>query len=190
MSDGASHLVTQLLKALGSGDVAAKERLWEMVYQELRNLAARHVANERLGGFQPTTLVQEAYLRLFVDGNGHYSSRRHFFGAAAQAMRRILVDDARKRGAVKRGRGIRPAALVFEPATFDADAEDLLALDEALEMLQAAFPRAAEVVHLRYFAGLTVDQTAEFLCIAPRTVDAEWNMARAWLHRVLSDGSE
>lgn len=190
MSYRSIHLVTQLLDAVAFGDPGAKDRLWRLVYGELRMLATARLADERPGGIQPTTLVHEAYLRLFADADGHYSSRRHFFGAAAQAMRRILVDDARKRGALKRGRGVRPAVLESEPATLDVDAIDLLAMDEALEKLQAALPRAAEVVHLRYFAGLTINQTAESMGIAPRTVDAEWNMARAWLHRALADGSE
>lgn len=202
-----THLVTQVLQAVGAGDLAARQRLWEIVYQELKAMAAARLAGERPGGVQATTLVHEAYLRLFGGDNGHYTSRRHFFGAAAQAMRRILVDHARRRGAVKRGGAghrliagatsgesgatqseahrLEAGATGFEPATFDGDPAMMLALEEALGRLEALHPRAAEVVHLRFFAGLTVDQTAEMMELAPRTVDSEWRMARAWLHRAL-----
>lgn len=185
------HDVTQLLDAVGAGDADAKARLWELVYSELRQMAAAHVAREGHGrqpgrGVQATTLVHEAYLRLFGGDNGHFSSRRHFFGAAAQAMRRIIVDDARMRGRLKRGGGRARATLEFEPATLDGDPLEALALDDALAQLERHHPRAAEVIQLRYFTGLTVDQTAELMGIAPRTVDAEWSMARAWLYRLLS----
>lgn len=185
------HDVTQLLDAVGAGDADAKARLWELVYSELRQMAAAHVAREGHGcqpgrGVQATTLVHEAYLRLFAGDNGHFTSRRHFFGAAAQAMRRIIVDDARKRGRLKRGGGRARATLEIEPATLDGDPLETLALDEALDRLEQHQPRAVEVIQLRYFAGLSVDQTAELMGIAPRTVDAEWSMARAWLYRVLS----
>lgn len=184
------HDVTRLLDAVGAGDCAARERLLELVYHELRQMAAAHLAREgqgrHPGRVQPTTLVHEAYLRLFAPGNGHFGSRRHFFGAAAQAMRRILVDDARKRGRLKRGGGRRAASLELEPATFDLDPAEMLALEEALSRLEQYQPRAAEVVHLRYFAGLSGDQVAEVMGVSPRTVDAEWCMARAWLFRVLS----
>lgn len=187
-SEPSLHPVTQLLEAVSAGDVSARERLLELVYQELRQMAAANLAGERPGrGVQATTLVHEAYLRLFAGNNGHFTSRRHFFGAAAQAMRRIIVDDARMRSRLKRGGGRALATLAFEPATLDSDPLEALALEDALVRLEREQPRAAEIVQLRYFAGLTVDQTAELMGIAPRTVDAEWSMARAWLFRVLSE---
>ena len=178
--------ITRLLDAVGAGDSQARERLWEVIYRELRLMAASQVAAEQPGrGVQATTLVHEAYLRLFSDGNERYTNRRHFFGAAAQAMRRILVDDARNRGRLKRGGDGQKLQLSVEPATFDTDPMEVLALEQALQKLEQNYSRAAEIVQLRYFTGLTVDQTAELLGVAPRTVDAEWCMARAWLSREL-----
>lgn len=185
------HTVTRLLGALGEGDISARDRLLALIYQELKKLAVTHIANEKPGcGLQATTLVHKVYLRLFAAGDGHFANRRHFFGAAAKAMRRILVEDARKRGAVKRGGGAVALPLETEPAVFDKDPAETLDLEEALKKLEQEHPRAAEIVHLRYFAELPVDQTAEMLGISPRTVDAEWCMARAWLHRAISKRDE
>lgn len=197
--DNATHAVTRLLDAIGAGEPDARQRLWDVVYDELRAMARAHLADEnRAKGLAATTLVHEAYLRLFgssadTAGNGRvaFSNRRHFFGAAANAMRRILVDDARHRARLKRGgRVLGPVAggsAVEEAAMFDTDPTDLIALEEVLARFEAEHPRAAEVVHLRYFAGLSVDQTAELMGLAPRTVDSEWRMARAWLYRALSN---
>lgn len=181
--------VTQLLAAAGRGDPRASSRLWTVVYEELRQLARRQLANEGPGcTFEPTTLIHEAFLRLVGDEPIEWVNRRHFFAAAARAMRHIRIDDARRRGRVKRGgdRQARPAG--DELASFDNDPMEVLAVDEALKKLEQVAPRQAEVVMLRYFAGLSVDETAQALEVSPRTVDYEWRFARAWLHRELSRG--
>ncbi len=189
--DTATHAVTRLLDAIGAGETDARQRLCEVVYDELRAMARAHLADEnRAKGLAATTLVHEAYLRLFTPGGGRFTDRRHFFGAAANAMRRILVDDARHRARLKRGGRVLGAAAggsaVDEAAMFDTDPTDLIALEEVLARFEVEHPRAAEVIHLRYFAGLSVDQTAELMGLAPRTVDSEWRMARAWLYRALT----
>jgi DNA-directed RNA polymerase specialized sigma24 family protein len=214
MAEHLTHQVTQLLDAVGQGDTGARDRLWELIYQELRHLAISQLAHEAPGrALQPTTLVHEVYLRLTGPGNGHFLNRRHFFGAAAKAMRRIRIDDARRRGRIKRGgpgignadpgcaqdqvrtgaarlgrhdsiSGLAENSLAF----FDGDPIETLALDEALARLEHENPRGAEVVELRFFAGLTVDQTAEIMELAPRTVELEWRATRAWLYGQLSGG--
>lgn len=186
-SEASGHRLTQLLDAVSCGDETAREQLWDAVYQELRRVAVSFTAREgALCELQPTVLVNEAYLRLFGRDNVRFQNRRHFFGAATQAMRRILVDDARKRGREKRGGGAAPLKLDGDPAATGMDPALILGIEESLQRLERQLPRAAEVVRLRYFAGLSIDQTAELLEIAPRTVDAEWSMARAWLHRELA----
>lgn len=180
--------VTTVLAAIGQGDAAALETLWQLVYDDLRRVAHRQLAGDRAADrLQTTVLVHEAYLRLVGDGGGpvEWASRRHFFAAAARAMRRIRVDDARSRKRLKRGGGDRPGTLTAEPGVWDPDPVELLALDEALNRLEEHDPRKAEVVMLRYFAGLTIDETAALLEISPRQVDKEWRFARAWLHRAL-----
>lgn len=187
--------ITALLAAVSDGDSAAAEQLWRLVYDELRRLAHARLACEgRRGDLQTTVLVQEAYLRLMGSRNGAANgctgsdtpaNRRYFFVAAANAMRQFLVDDARKRCRLKRGGGQQPVALGEVAATTNCHPADILALDEALTRLRTLDERKAEIVQLRYFAGLTVDQTAEVLGISPRLVDKEWRFARAWLHREL-----
>ncbi len=273
MHEPPTHIVTLLLDAVGRGEAAARHRLFEAVYHELRRMAERQMAREAPGHtLQPTALVHEAYLRLFgasaeplphgrgsethgpnplpqgeehcgtavsaVDDTGgtpvpqggpHFENRRHFFAAAAEAMRRILVEGARKKGRKKRGGAATPlgpplprgedggAAPVSEgkgdettpfgpplargeragrrvpldecpdaEAACDYDADDLLALDEALGRLESQDGELAEVVRLRYFAGLNVEQTAELLGVATRTVEKRWSLARAWLRRALA----
>ncbi len=182
--------VTQLLNAVGQGDQAAAEQLWVLIYDELRGLAKRQMADE--GGprtLQPTALVHEVYLRLMGgSGDGQWANRRHFFAVAAKTMRHIRINDARKRRRLKRGGGQRPGALTEEPGIFDQDPTEVLAVHEALDQLEEAEPRQAEVVMLRYFAGLSIDECAEALELSPRTVDSDWRYARAWLHRELSKG--
>ncbi len=181
--------VTQLLVAAGRGDAAAADRLWSAVYDELRRVARCQLAREGPGcTLDSTSLVHEAFLRLTGDEPIEWANRRHFFGAAARAMRRIRVDDARKRGRFKRGGGQQPELSNEEPPVFDDDPVEVLAVDEALQNLEHTAPRQAEVVMLRYFAGLSVDETAGALDVSPRTVDYEWRFARAWLHRELSKG--
>jgi RNA polymerase sigma factor (TIGR02999 family) len=172
--------VTQLLDAAAAGDARAAADLLPIVYDELRRLAAARLAGEKPGHtLDATALVHEAYLRLV--GDRQYEGRRHFFAVAAEAMRRILVDHARRKQTLKRGgEGDR---VPLDPERFAAPErpDDLLALDEALDQLARSEPKAAELVKLRYFTGLTIPQAAEVLGVAPRTADAWWSFARAWL---------
>lgn len=180
--------ITALLSAVSGGDAQAAELLWRLVYDELHRIAKARMAREnRRGDLQTTVLMQEVYLRL-VGRNGAAipRDRRHFFSAAANAMRQFLVDDARTRGRQKRGGGRRAMELMDEAATLDSHPADVLALDEALSKLRAKDSRKAEIIQLRYFTGLSVDETAEMLGLSPRTVDKEWRFAKAWLHRELS----
>jgi len=187
MSDGSDSPVTRLLAAASQGDSAAKDRLWETIYTELRDMAHGQLRGERPGrDLQTTILVHEAYFRLVGTDDLEWASRRHFFAAAAQAMRRIRVDDARKRRGLKRGGGRPAEPLGEEPAAPDGDGAELLALNDALQKLEQEAPRQAEVVMLRYFAGLSIGETAEALGVSPRTVDVDWRLAKAWLHRALA----
>ncbi len=175
--------VTRILSAIEQGDPHAPEQLLPLVYDELRKLAAAKLAQERPGQtLQPTALVHEAYLRL-VDGDPapHWHGRGHFFAAAAEAMRRILVENARRKQRQKRGGGRERVGLDGLDVAAPRQGEDLLALDEALSQLAATDAQAAELVKLRYFAGLTVRQAAEVLGVAPRTADFLWAYARSWL---------
>jgi RNA polymerase sigma factor (TIGR02999 family) len=181
--------ITRLLNAVSHGDVAAHEQLWSLVYEELRILAHQQMARESPGRtLQPTALVHEAYMRLVGSMGYNWASRRQFFAAAAKAMRRLRIDDARKRRRLKRGGGCgKPDVAGEEPAIFDQDPAEALAVDEALTKLEKTAPRAAAVVTQRYFAGLTVRETAEVLGLSVRAVEYDWQFARAWLHRALSD---
>jgi len=185
----ASADVTALLAESRNGDSSAAERLLGAVYDELHRLAQIHRSKSRRDGTLNTTaLVHEAYLKL-VDGDRlPFDGRAHFFSAAARAMRQVIVDDARKRNRVKRGGGERPTSLdrVGEIRA-DEPAGEILALDEALKRFEVIDPRAARVVECRYFAGLTVEETAEALSISPTTVKREWVAARAWLYRALAE---
>jgi RNA polymerase sigma factor (TIGR02999 family) len=174
--------LTALLKEWSEGDRDALDQLMPLVYGELRRLAASYLREERPNHtLQPTALVNEAYLRLTRQKNVTWQNRAHFFGIAAQMMRRILVDHARKRQAAKRD------AAAWKVATAEVDgsdsAPDLLALDRALQELEQIDPQQAKVVELRFFAGLTVEETAEVTGISPRTVKREWQTAKAWLRR-------
>jgi RNA polymerase sigma factor (TIGR02999 family) len=177
--------VTQILSAIEAGDVSAAAELLPLVYDELRKLAAARLADEKPGQtLQATALVHEAYIRLVGPADTpKWHGRGHFFAAAAEAMRRIIVDRARQKGS-RKGGGKRPRAELGEEALAAPEGSDeVLAVDEALVGLAAADPQAAELVKLRYFAGLSVDETAQALCISPRTVDRIWAYARAWLQR-------
>lgn len=181
-----SFPVTQLLDAAARGEASARNRLWKVIYDELHALAQRQMAAEAPGRtLQPTSLVHEVYLRLVANENVQWSSRRHFFGAAANAMRQIRIDDARRRKRQKRGGGQAAEHLVEEPPTFDQDPAEVLDVDEALKKLEAEHPRKAEVVQYRYFAGMTEQETASLLGVARRTVQLDWEFAKAWLHREL-----
>lgn len=179
--------VTQLLLAWRGGDDSALERLMPIVYDELRRLAASYMRRERPDHtLQPTALLNEAYLRLIDQTRIAWQGRAHFFGIAAQMMRRILMDHARQHRAVKRGSGGRKLPLdeaLEEPVRQDLD---LLALDEALVRLEKLDPRQGRVVELRFFAGLEVTEVAEVLAVSPATVKREWAVARVWLHREIS----
>jgi RNA polymerase sigma factor (TIGR02999 family) len=179
--------ITTLLTRWRAGDAAALEELTPLVYQELRDLADHDRRHEHADHtLQPTALVHEAYLRLTGVRAPKFENRVHFYGAAAQVMRRILVDHARRRQASKRGSGMATVALDETDIAGLAPNLDLLALDEALTNLAAVAPRPARVVELRYFGGLSVVETAAILDVAPVTVKRHWAFARAWLHRALA----
>jgi RNA polymerase sigma factor (TIGR02999 family) len=179
--------VTRILSAIEQGDPQAAHQLLPLIYEELRKLASQRLAQENSGQtLQATALVHEAYLRLVGSEEGqHWDSRGHFFAAAAEAMRRILVDNARRKRSLKRGGN--QARQSFNPDSLAAPeiADDLLDLDEALNKLAALEPQIAELVKLRYFAGLTIPQVAEALGVSPRTADSYWAYARAWLLKEL-----
>jgi RNA polymerase sigma factor (TIGR02999 family) len=183
-----THQVTQLLVAWADGDKAALDQLMPIVYEELRRLARQYMRRERAGHtLQTTALVNEAYLRLIDQSRAHWQNRTHFFAVAAQLMRRILVDHARTRVRVKRG-GSQPKASLDEAVVLsDAPTVDLLAIDEALERLAALDERKSRIVELRFFGGLSIEETAEVLKISPGTVMHDWTLAKAWLYRALSD---
>jgi RNA polymerase sigma-70 factor (ECF subfamily) len=181
--------VTALLSEMSEGNASAAERLVPIVYEELKRLARRYMRRERSDHtLQTTALVHEAYLKLAGQESVKWQSRSHFYGVAAQMMRRILTDHARRNLRLKRGgaNDILPLdeALVFSPEY----SEELLKLDEALDRLAKLDVRQGRVVELRFFAGLTVEETAEFLRISPKTVKRDWAVAKAWLHAEVSGG--
>jgi RNA polymerase sigma factor (TIGR02999 family) len=181
--------VTHILSALDQGDPHAADQLLPLVYEELRRLAADKLAHEKPGQtLNATALVHEAYLRLVdVERAPYWNSRAHFLGAAAEAMRRILVDKARRKRRLKHG-GNRQRVELDEELPAPEDHEDMLALDEALTKLAAKDPTKAQLVKLRYFAGLTLDEAAKCLDISLATAKRYWAMARAWLFVALSEG--
>jgi RNA polymerase sigma factor (TIGR02999 family) len=180
--------VTSILSAIDQGDPHAAEQLLPLVYDELRRLATQRLAQEKPGQtLQATALVHEAYLRLVdVEQAQHFNSRGHFFAAAAEAMRRILVDSARARKAEKRGGGRQRIELEPEELAAPQQDEKLLALHEALARLEQQDPQKAQLVKLRYFAGLSIRQVAEALDISTATANRDWAFARAWLQREMS----
>jgi RNA polymerase sigma factor (TIGR02999 family) len=182
--------VTQILHAIEQGDPAAASQLLPLVYDELRKLAAHKLARETPGQtLDPTALVHEAYLRLIgEDEEQHWDSRGHFFAAAAEAMRRILVEIARQKASLKRGGDRERVDVVESLLAAPEPRENLLALDAALTKLAETDKQAAELVHLRYFAGLSIREIADILGIAPRTADRLWAFARAWLHQEIEGG--
>ncbi|HUG92101.1 MAG TPA: ECF-type sigma factor [Planctomycetaceae bacterium] len=181
--------VTRILSAIEQGDPTAAEDLLPLVYDELRKLAACKMAHEAPGQtLDATGLVHEAYLRLVGKQARQWDSRGHFFAAAAEAMRRILINRARDKKRLKRGGGRRRIDLEQLAVADAASDEDLIELSEALERLAIEDPRSADLVKLRFFAGLTLDEAGRMLGIAPRTADRYWAYARAWLFRELRDG--
>jgi RNA polymerase sigma factor (TIGR02999 family) len=175
--------VTSILSAIEQGDAKAAEQLLPLVYDELRKLAAQKLAHEKPGQtLQATALVHEAYLRLVgAEKDQQWDSRGHFFAAAAEAMRRLLVENARRKASLKRGEGMQREDLDRIEIVAESRSEDLVALDEALSLLAREDPQTAELVKLRYFAGMSNRQAAEVLGISPRTADFRWSFARAWL---------
>ncbi len=182
--------VTQLLLDWGNGDKAALDKLVPVVYQELRRLAAYYMRRERPGHtLQTSALVNEAYMRLVDYSQMRWQSRAHFFAVAAQAMRRILVEHARKRHFAKRGGGAVKVSLDEAAIVSQEQAADLVALDDALTSLEAMDERKARIVELRYIGGLNIEETAEVLAISPATVQREWRAAKAWLYREIKEGA-
>ena len=174
--------VTRLLDAMGTGDRQASAELLPLVYDELRRLARAHMANERAEHtLQPTALVHEAYLRLIGDSNPSWDGRGHFFAAAAEAMRRILVESARRKQRIKHGGELSRVELDESHLATTTSDERLLAIDEALERLASDEPQAAELVKLRFFAGFSIAEAAEILGLSRTTAYEQWAYARAWL---------
>ena len=181
--------VTRILRAIESGDREATDELLVVVYNELRRVAAQLLAGEAPGQtLQATALVHEAYMRLVGSGDERWEGRRHFFGAAAEAMRRILVENARRKRRARHGGGRRRFDLDKADLTVDPPSDQLIALNEALSKLAEKDPDKAAVVKLRYFAGLTLQQTAEMLGIPTTTAKWYWTYARTWLHREMTRG--
>jgi RNA polymerase sigma factor (TIGR02999 family) len=182
--------VTRILQRIESGDPAAAEQLLPLVYDELRKLAAARMAQEQPGQtLQATALVHEAYVRLVdTDRAQQWNSRGHFFAAAAEAMRRILVENARRKRAAKRGGGMARRDLDEVQVAVPELAEDLVALDEALARLAAMDPVKAKLIELRHFAGLTIEEAADVLGISVTTANRYWAYARAWLHQEIVSG--
>jgi RNA polymerase sigma-70 factor (ECF subfamily) len=179
--------VTQLLKDWSGGDEGALGKLIPLVQPELHRLAQRYMSRERGGHtLQTTALLNEAYLRLVDDPTRNWQNRTHFVAATAQLMRRIMVDHAREHRSLKRGGGALKVSLDDTALVTETRSKELLALDEALERLAAQDPRKSKIVELRYFGGLTVEETAAFLKLSDRTVKREWRMAKVWLYRALS----
>jgi RNA polymerase sigma factor (TIGR02999 family) len=178
--------VTHILERVQQGDPKAAEELLPLVYDELRKLAAHKMANEASGHtLQPTALVHEAWLRLAGSGNEHWNSRGHFFSAAAEAMRRILIEAARRRQSQRRGGGLERVDLDESQLLLERPADEILAVNEALDKLAREDPMAAELVKLRYFIGLALREAAQALGISPRTTDRLWAYARTWLRVAL-----
>jgi len=186
MNDKASD-VTHLLLAIEKGDPVAADELLPLVYHELRNLAAHKMANEAPGQtLQPTALVHEAYLRLVGNEDKKWAGRAHFFAAAAEAMRRILIDTARRKRAQRHGGGQQRVDIQDVDITADADDEQLLAIHEALDRLAARDKMKADLVKLRYFVGMTIEEAAQILGISEPTAKRYWTYARAWLYEEIN----
>jgi RNA polymerase sigma factor (TIGR02999 family) len=179
--------ITQLLRAWNGGDESALEKLMPIVYGELHRMARRYMAHESPGHtLQTSALVNEAYLRLVDSAHANWQNRVHFFAVSAQAMRRILVDWARSRQALKRGGDVRPLQLDDALAVTEEQYVDLVALDEALKALAALDPRKSQVVELHFFGGLNLEETAEVLKVSSDTVLRDWKLAKSWLRCKLS----
>jgi RNA polymerase sigma factor (TIGR02999 family) len=182
-----AHQLTQLLQAWSEGDQAALEELTAVVYNDLHRLAQRYMGDERQGHtLQATALVNEAYLRLLDSAHPSWQSRAHFFAVCGRMMRRILVDWARSRQALKRGSDVPPLELQEAVAVTGRPGSDLVAIDDALQALSVVDPRKSQIVELRFFGGLSVKETAEVLQVSEETVLRDWKLAKSWLRRALS----
>ena len=182
--------VTSILSRIESGDPSAAEQLLPLVYEELRKLASARLAQEKPGQtLQATALVHDVYIRLVgADNARQWDSRGHFFAAAAEAMRRILVEIARRKGREKHGGELERKELIVGSIELPVPADELIAIHEALDKLEATNPQAAELVKLRYFAGFTIPETSQHLGISPRKANQVWTYARAWLATAIADG--
>lgn len=190
MDSSASADVTQLLIAWSNGDQAARERLMSVVYEELHRLARRYMRNESPGHtLQTSALVNEAFIRLVGQKNVHWQNRSHFFGIAAQMMRRILVDYARSRNFAKRGGGAVKLSLEEGLIVSEERSEQVVAVHEALEGLAKIDPRQSQIVELKFFGGLSNEETGEVLDVSAGTVARDWTMAKAWLRREITKGA-
>ncbi len=182
-----SHEVTQLLIQWSNGDKAALDKLMPLIYEELRQLARHYMNRERVGHtLQTTALVNEAYLRLINRKQVHWQNRAHFFAIAAHLMRSILVDHARSHAYAKRGGGARKISLDEALAVSQQRAADVVALDDALKRLAEIDRQQSRIVELKFFGGLTIEETAEVLALSPATIKREWSTAKAWLYHELN----
>jgi RNA polymerase sigma factor (TIGR02999 family) len=182
----AGHSVTQLLDRWNHGDREALDKLMPLIYDELRKMARRYMGQQNPGHtLQTTALIHEAYLRMVKQKDKHFENRAHFFGVAAQAMRHILVDYARARQTAKRGGGARPISLEEAALVTQERAAELVAFDDALKDLEKLSKRQSRIVELRYFGGLSVEETATVMEVSSDTVMRDWSMAKTWLHRAL-----
>ncbi len=189
MSHSEQADITRLLEAAGEGDPRAAQKLLPQVYQQLRKAAQKQMADERSDHtLQATALVHEAYIRLVGSHEVAWENRAHFYVAAAEAMRRILIEHARKRGRIKRGGDHARVPLSTVYLTEKADPEEIMSVDSAIRRLEERDSRMARIVRLRFFAGLSTEETAKALGLSDRTVRREWALARAWLHRELGSG--
>ena len=184
------HEVTQLLADWGKGDKSALEKLFPLVYDELRRIAGRQMSQERAGHtLEATALVNEAYLKLAGQQGFEWHNRAHFFAVCAQVMRHVLIDHARAHARDKRGGGAIKVSLSEAAVMAEEQAEHFIALDAALSTLKHVDPQKEKIVELRYFGGLSIEETAEVLDISPRTVRREWQRAKAWLYRMIAEGT-
>jgi RNA polymerase sigma factor (TIGR02999 family) len=180
--------VTRILEAMQRGQPLAAEELLPMVYDELRRIAAHKMAQESPGHtLQPTALVHEAWLRMIGDGNEQFAGRAHFFAVAAEAMRRILIESARRKRSLKRGADAQREELDESHLVQNAPSEEMLAVDEALDCLAVEDPTSADLVKLRYFVGMTMEEAAAALGLPLRTAERLWTFSRAWLRRKISE---